>query len=562
MSTVAGVDAVTPARRIATSGGGPAGDILGRLAALAEAHPDRPALDDGVRPITFGALWSDILSSTGALRERLPDISDQTVAVLAVPGATLATAILAALASAHPLLVLDPDAPPTLLKHLVRQAGVRLVMTDRGSMSNAYLLFPRLDVAAADELRAPSPADLPPRRDAAPALLLPDHAAVPSLATIPRGALETTVSAVADRSGLAAADRVASLLGPWSEAGLIALLAALHCGATLTPIDLRHGGWAALPRRLRAGDIDALALTRPLERALQPRDLPSVRLLVIGAPDADPDEHDRAPDGHEPGGRSTVTLTTGLRAAALAPTPRGGHPPPRRTLPERAVDRVVSWDAGLVGRQFPLPVGPVPVDTIAWAPSLTDNWSTIRSELDELLDDGIELPAIDDVNGTPQGAEGPWSTYVLFAFGAWVAPNSARCPATSALVAAVPDLEIAGFTVLAPGTHIPGHRGPYRSLRYQLGVRIPGPDGACRLRVDDEVVVWRDGHALAFDDAVDHEAWNDADQPRYVFFVQTTWPVVGLAGRAHRVLHRALGRAAGDLAGRATALDRSLNGGG
>ena len=136
-----------------------------------------------------------------------------------------------------------------------------------------------------------------------------------------------------------------------------------------------------------------------------------------------------------------------------------------------------------------------------------------------------------------------------------------RCPATAALVAAVPDLEIAGFTVLGGRTHLPRHRGPMRSIRYQLGVRIPPGPGESGLRVGDEVVRWADAGSTAFDDRTEHEAWNDADEPRYVLFVQTSWPSRGLTGRLHRALRRGLWRLGGaDLAARAASLDTALNG--
>ncbi len=535
--------------------------LLPRLAELATSSPGTVAIHDDERLTTFGDLWSASLATAGALAAREPGRDDpRAVALLGAPGADLAGAIVAALAAARPFLVLDPHAPAGLLRSLVRESGARLVVTDRRNASQAVDLFPDLDVVSTSLPGAAPPGSLLRAGRRAPALLLPRADRAPLLDAIPRAALDGLLAAVAARSGLAGGDRVATALGPWSEPGLIALLAPLISGATVVIFDAPTAGWADLPRWLRDHEIDALTLTPPLVHLVDRLALPPLRLLVLTPPEPPTCDELPPPAPHEHGDGQTVRLCTGLREAALEPAAGVWHPPERPGLAERAVGAVVALDAGLVGWQFPIPSGPIPVESLPWAPSLTRNWSTVRRELDALVAAGVELPDIDDVNDSPQGAVGPWSTYVLYAFGSWVAPNVARCPATSALIAAVPDVEIAGFTVLAPGTHIPGHRGPYRSVRYQLGVRIPEPAGACRLRVADSILVWEDGKAVAFDDAVDHEAWNDSEESRYVLFVQTAWPVTGPTGRAHRLVHRLLGRAAGDLAGRAAALDRSLNG--
>ncbi len=265
-----------------------------------------------------------------------------------------------------------------------------------------------------------------------------------------------------------------------------------------------------------------------------------------------------------PGRGRNVWRSTANGGAAT--TPEAGGPPPRRRRlpgPDLALlpllRPLIALDARVVERAVPLTNQSVDPFDVPWAPSIAARWPTVRAELDQLLADGIAMPHVNDVHGGGQGAEGPWTTYVLFSFGRWISANAARCPATTALIADVPDLETAGFTVLAPSTHIPLHRGPFRSLRYQLGVRVPGPPGACRLQVGDEVIVWEDGKSLAFDDAVEHEAWNDADEPRYVLFIQTRWPLPGWRGRVHAAIHHLLARPVRDLPERVRRLDAALN---
>ena len=85
---------------------------------------------------------------------------------------------------------------------------------------------------------------------------------------------------------------------------------------------------------------------------------------------------------------------------------------------------------------------------------------------------------------------------------------------------------MAMFSILAPRSHIPSHRGPYKELlRYHLGLIIPSPRSGCRLRVADEVRSWQEGKSLIFDDSYSHEAWNDSDCHRVVLFVDFVRPL-------------------------------------
>jgi len=82
------------------------------------------------------------------------------------------------------------------------------------------------------------------------------------------------------------------------------------------------------------------------------------------------------------------------------------------------------------------------------------------------------------------------------------------------------------FSILAPGKHIPAHRGPYKGvLRYHLGLKIPEPASQCRIRVGDEVRHWAEGESLLFDDTYDHEVWNDTDGERAILFMDVERPL-------------------------------------
>ena len=117
-------------------------------------------------------------------------------------------------------------------------------------------------------------------------------------------------------------------------------------------------------------------------------------------------------------------------------------------------------------------------------------------------------------------------------------------PEDQGLLREVEGLQVAGYAALGPRSHLPRHQGPVRSFRYHLGLRVPGSEGACRLRVGEQEVPWREATSLAFDDRTPHEAWNDTDEWRYVLFVQTG---IARGGVSHRLAHWLMSLASRDV---------------
>ncbi|MEB3360627.1 MAG: aspartyl/asparaginyl beta-hydroxylase domain-containing protein [Synechococcaceae cyanobacterium] len=110
-----------------------------------------------------------------------------------------------------------------------------------------------------------------------------------------------------------------------------------------------------------------------------------------------------------------------------------------------------------------------------------------------------------------------WDTFGLFALGVPIARNCELCPETAAALRQIPGLVSAGFSSLAPGTHIAPHTGyPDGLLRCHLGLIVPE---SCGLRVASEVRSWRPGECLVFDDTAEHEAWNRSDRTRVVLLL-------------------------------------------
>ncbi|MFI5042108.1 MAG: aspartyl/asparaginyl beta-hydroxylase domain-containing protein [Acidimicrobiales bacterium] len=181
--------------------------------------------------------------------------------------------------------------------------------------------------------------------------------------------------------------------------------------------------------------------------------------------------------------------------------------------------------------------------TFPWVADLEAGWADIRAELDEVMVHRRELPNFQDI--TPDvgtiTADDQWKTFFFFGYGYRSDANCGRCPRTAALLDAVPDLTTAFFSILEPHKHIDEHRGPYRGvLRYHLGLLVPEPAEACGIRVGGEVRHWREGQSLLFDDGYEHTAWNDADGPRAVLFVDVLRPLRRPAAIVNRGLVRAI----------------------
>lgn len=216
----------------------------------------------------------------------------------------------------------------------------------------------------------------------------------------------------------------------------------------------------------------------------------------------------------------------------------GEQPSPaiKRGGRERLVDAANQAGAGvlhqlerLVLRSSLVPTTPfLPLDTFDWIPGLEAGWRTIREELDEVLEYRDELPNFQEISLDQASItdDDGWKTFFFFAYGFRSEANCARCPATAALLDAVPGLTTAFFSILSPGKRIGAHRGPWRGvLRYHLALRVPEPGSGAGIRVGGETARWEEGRSLLFDDGYEHEAWNDTDGVRVVLFADVVRPL-------------------------------------
>jgi len=192
---------------------------------------------------------------------------------------------------------------------------------------------------------------------------------------------------------------------------------------------------------------------------------------------------------------------------------------------ERALEPLERWlgASSLVGdKPF------FDVADFIWASGLEANWQKIRAELDAVLEDQEHLPNFQDisVDQATMTTDDRWKTFFLYGYGFKSEANVARCPETAKLCEQIPGMKTAFFSILAPGKHLPAHKGPYKGvLRYHLGLLIPEPAEQCGIRVDTETRHRAEGKSMIFDDTYEHEAWNDTDGTRVVLFVDFVRPL-------------------------------------
>ena len=201
----------------------------------------------------------------------------------------------------------------------------------------------------------------------------------------------------------------------------------------------------------------------------------------------------------------------------------------RRLRVKRFGKRLIRRLGSFMGRQSL--VGNAPVLDSGHFPFLqqfTDNWEAIHGEVVEILKHREDIPLFQEVSKDQRKiAKGDnWRTFILFGFGSKLEKNCRQAPVTAALLEKVPNLQSAWFSILAPGYHIPPHKGVSKGiLRTHLGLIIPSDASSCRMYVGDETCVWSPGGIFVFDDTYRHEVRNETPHERVILIFDFDRPM-------------------------------------
>jgi aspartate beta-hydroxylase len=151
-----------------------------------------------------------------------------------------------------------------------------------------------------------------------------------------------------------------------------------------------------------------------------------------------------------------------------------------------------------------------------------ERWTDIRREALAVADWLDRIPRFHDL--MPAQAEisandgRDWRMFIMKAYGVTSPDNLKRCPTIAALLAEAPEVVSAVLSFLAPGKHIPEHRGPFRAiLRYHLMLSMPRDRSGlpvCVMNIDGVPYRLDEGESLLWDDTYPHEVWNRSGEVR------------------------------------------------
>ena len=175
-------------------------------------------------------------------------------------------------------------------------------------------------------------------------------------------------------------------------------------------------------------------------------------------------------------------------------------------------------------------------DQFPWLADLEAATATIAAELEAILasPEAALTPYVSLPPGVPSNKWSgldqslDWGAFHLWREGERFDDACARAPQTAALVEALPIARIDGrapnifFSILKAGSHIPAHSG-VTNVRSVVHLPLIVPVG-CRFRVGGETRAWVRGQAFAFDDTIEHEAWNPTREDRAILIIDAWNP--------------------------------------
>ncbi|HEX3675229.1 MAG TPA: aspartyl/asparaginyl beta-hydroxylase domain-containing protein [Rhizomicrobium sp.] len=159
-------------------------------------------------------------------------------------------------------------------------------------------------------------------------------------------------------------------------------------------------------------------------------------------------------------------------------------------------------------------------------------WQDMHAEALAIARTMERVPRFHDIMQEQEGISAndgrDWRMHVMQAYGAPVRENLARCPTIARLLRECPEVLSATYSFLAPGKHVPEHRGPFRGImRFHVGLSMPrnaaGELGAI-LWVDGVPHKLDNGDCMLWDDTYPHEVLNATDEVRIALLLDVWRP--------------------------------------
>jgi aspartate beta-hydroxylase len=162
----------------------------------------------------------------------------------------------------------------------------------------------------------------------------------------------------------------------------------------------------------------------------------------------------------------------------------------------------------------------------------TEKWTAIRDEALAVATRLPQVPRFHDIMPAQADISAndgrDWRLFIIKAYGVSFADKLARCPTVAGILKDAPEAISCSFSFVAPGKHIPRHRGPFRGiLRFHLMLSMPNDESgtpACELIIDDQPQRLADGQSLLWDDTYPHEVKNRSDKVRIALLLDVWRP--------------------------------------
>ena len=159
---------------------------------------------------------------------------------------------------------------------------------------------------------------------------------------------------------------------------------------------------------------------------------------------------------------------------------------------------------------------------------LIDNTDKIREEVKAILEYRNDLPRWHELSSDQKTFEDTrsWRMFMLYGFRNRLNKNCAKAPVTAEMLAKIPGMQTAWFSILGPHSHIKEHRGVTKGiLTCHLPLIVPKDGDKVAIRVDNQVKHWTEGEMVILDDTYLHDSWNNSNEERVNLIVHVDRPM-------------------------------------
>ncbi len=159
---------------------------------------------------------------------------------------------------------------------------------------------------------------------------------------------------------------------------------------------------------------------------------------------------------------------------------------------------------------------------------LIDNTDKIREEVRGILEHREHLPQWHELSSDQRTFKNTrdWKMFMLFGFRNRLNKNCAKAPVTAEMLEKIPGMQTAWFSILGPQSHIKAHKGVTKGiLTCHLPLIVPEDRDNIAIRVDNDVLHWKEGEMVILDDTYLHDSWNKSDEERVNLIVHVDRPM-------------------------------------